>query len=623
MHIQGRTIIGNFISRIELFLLVVLLVFGSIMIVMTPLGAGYDEDQHFFRVWQLASREMLPQEMSASRANFPEIYYDLSYRRQPLVGSVGFDYWQKYLGVKLYERGYHYGPFDTRSRYTPPLLLPQAAALYIARWGGLSALGIYYATRLAGLLSYTFLAWLAVRYIPIGKWTMVVLAVAPMSIYQASTINADSITNGIGLLFIGGTLYIAHQHVIQGKNVGVLILLFALLFLTKPNIFPLALLPFLIISPSRFSNKFFYFWLIASAFGLFAIEFIGWNILSPNRGFIPSGDVNAVEQVKYIFTHPLAFVGVILTDLWGGSSTYLRQWIGVYGFDYGTVPILTYVFFALGLISSLIIRTDSQTPDRRARIGLITVFVASFLFTLLSLYVTFTAVGEKFVYGVQGRYLIPIFPLLFLALYNLPVLQRFRSSLWVTWVFSLGALAAFVVGLILNYHVVCGASYYTTGVCLQPFYKNYSPLLRSTPPIADGDTFVQEILPKCDGLTLIQVRINSVGQDEHGATEFIVQDENQTITRTAETIQNNAFTEDAWHVINFAPDWNSNNKLYTLTIRSIGGQPEDGPQFAYSLRPEYLDGALYQNGSPVEDDIIFQYGCITGLEKALQFANSK
>lgn len=610
----GRRIAGIRISRMEISLLLILFTFGITMIVMTPIGGGYDEEQHVLRVWQLSAREMLPQTMSARQAQYPEIYFDLSYRRQPLVEPVGFDYWEQYGGLELYDRGYHYGPIDPRSRYSPPLLLPQAVAMYLGRRQEWTALSVYYLTRFAGLFAYSILAWLAVRFVPFGKWTLSCLAIAPMAIYQASTVNADSITNGIGLLFISGTLYVASREQIRSKEIAILVFLFMLLFLTKPNIYPLALLPFLLIGPSKFSNRLSYLAVILSAVLLFAVEFIGWNMLSLNRGFIPSGGVNAAEQARYILTNPLAFPGVVWTDLTTMGALYLRQWVGVYGYDYGTVPVLTYGFFVLGLASTLFIRTDEQTPDRRTRIGLIVVLVACYLFTALSLYITYTTVGEKFVYGVQGRYFIPIFPLLFLALYNLPALQRFDSSLWVAWTFSLAALLLFTTGLVLTYHVVCGASYYTSGLCYQPFYKNFAPLMRSSPPLSEDTTLVQEIVPVCNGMTQVQVRVNSPGSDPNGSIDFTLRDAQDSVI-ARETIRSTSLPTDDWYSIGFDPHWSSAGQHYTLTIRGVTDTSTGGPLVAYSLRPEYPLGVLVENGIPLEEDVVFRYGCIAGLEK--------
>ena len=243
----------------------------------------------------------------------------------------------------------------------------------------------------------------------------------------------------------------------------------------------------------------------------------------------------------------------------------------------------------------------------------------TYLVTISLFYFTLTAVGEKFVYGVQGRYFTPIAPLLFLALPGLFAAKKFRITVSQVALCSAVASIIFIGGLFLSFHVACGSTYYNRGLCYQPFYKNYSPLLRSTAPISDETVLVQEIEPICNGLTLIQIRINHSGQDKNGKTEFIIRDENQKIVRNIETVPNNALSEDAWHVVNFQPDWNSNGKLYTMTIRGVDGQTGTGPMVAYSVRPEYLAGALYQNGSKVDDDIIFQYGCMAGLEKTLSF----
>ena len=609
------------ISRVELFLIATLLILGSIVILMTPLGAGYDEDQHLNRVWQMANLRMVPKEMSWRQSKFPQLYIELSYRKQPLVESVGFDYWAKYGNLKLNDHGFYYGSLDTRSQYNPLLFLPQAFVLRYSAWRfEFPALTVYYATRFAGLITYIFLVWLAVRVIPFGKWTLISLSIAPMAIYQASTISADTITNGIGFLFIGGTLAIANKHEIRFKEWGMLILLIAALFLTKPNIYPLVLLPFLLIAPSRFVNRFSYPLLILCSIIVFGIIVIGWNTISPNPGFNPSGNVNIAEQIKYILSSPLAFPQVLLNDLIIGGSTYLKQWIGVYGYDYGSVPTITYFFFLAGILLTLFVK-DHQIPDRKTRVILLLVFLLCYIATSLSLYVTYTTVGERFVYGIQGRYFIPVLPLLFLALGNIPCLSKLQSSILVTTFFSLIAAIVFIGGLILTYHVTCGPAYYTTGLCYQPFYKNLSPLTVSSPPVSDGTILIQEIAPVCNGMTEIQVRVNSPGNAPNGKLEFVLRNKRDNSILIQQTVNNRNLPEDTWYGIGFSPDWKSAGQLYTLSLRGINSTVADGPLLAYSIRPEYPLGILLENGKPLEDDVIFRYGCLVGLQKIWQEIN--
>lgn len=613
------------ISGVDIFLLISLLVFGSIAVFLTPIGGGYDEDQHLIRVWELSDFVWVPQEMSAKKARYPEIFFQLSYRRQPLVEPIMRDFWKKNAGRDLYDEGYHYGGISTRSVYSPPLLIPQAVAMrYFGRRENLPVLSVYYACRFAGLLSYLLLAWLALRLIPYHKWLFLVLAISPAAIYQASTISADSISNGIGLLFIAGCLAIHEKKDLDWKEVGWLTLLIFMLFLSKINLALLALLPFILILPGRFKSRFLYYLLIAASIILFVIEIIGWNMLaSSSIPLIARDGISLSGQLQHILSSPFGFLQTIINDLSIHGLAYLYQWMGAYGYEYGSVPALTYIFFLFGIGLALLLEPESQRPDIRTRIILLIFFLLTYLATLGLFYFTITAVGEKFVYGVQGRYFISTAPLLFLAISGLFSVKRFRiTGLHVT-LCSAVASIIFVAGIFLSFHVVCGSTYYNRGLCYQPFYKNYSPLLRSTEPISNETVLVQEIAPTCNGLTLIQVRINYSNQDENGKTEFVVRDEYQKVVRNITTVQNNTLSEDAWYVIKFQPDWSSNGKLYTLTIRGIGGQTGMGPLVAYSVRPEYLAGALYQNGTEVDDDVIFQYGCVAGLSKALRFFDPK
>ncbi|HEU0291603.1 MAG TPA: DUF2142 domain-containing protein [Anaerolineales bacterium] len=606
------------ISGIEIFLIAVLLVFGVIMMMMTPLGAGYDEDQHFNRVWQLAQFRMIPDEMSWQQAKFPQLYIELSYRKQPLVEPVGFDYWERYGKLELYDHGYYYGPLETRSRYNPVLLLPQALAVRYSTWRfELPALSIYYAARLAGLLTYTWLVWLAIRLIPFGKWTLFSMAVAPTAIYQASTVNADTITNGVGILFVAGTLAMADRKEIRFKEWGILILLIAALFLAKPNVYPLVLLPFLSIPPSRFWHKAAYLLLIFCTVALFSIEVVGWNRAAPNPGFTPSGDVNAAQQVNYLLAHPFWFPRVLINDLFLQGSRYLTQWIGVYGYDYGSVPAITYFLFLGGVVMTLLHR-DSPNPNRKLRLVLLLVFFLCYAATALSLYLTFTAVGDEFVYGVQGRYLVPILPLLFLALCNLPFLHKLQINAFPAGFFILASIITFTSGLILTYHVTCGSAYYEMKRCYQPFYKNLSPLTVSSPPISEGTVLIQEIVPVCSGMTEIQVRVNSPGQALDGEMEIILSKVKDNSILLHQTVNNGELPTDTWYGMDFDPDWQSAGQRYALTIRGVNSPAGTGPLLAYSIRPEYPLGTLLENGKLLEDDLLFRYGCLAGLQKIWQ-----
>jgi hypothetical protein len=112
-------------------------------------------------------------------------------------------------------------------------------------------------------------------------------------------------------------------------------------------------------------------------------------------------------------------------------------------------------------------------------------------------------------------------------------------------------------------------------------------------------------------MSQIRVWANAVGSDPTGSTEFIVKDmqQNKVVVDTHST--NSALPQGDWFTVNFKPDWMSQGKFYLLMLRS----EVSGPRFAYSLKPEYPAGKLFENDQALDQDIIFQTGCVAGLEK--------
>ena len=618
------------IAAPERFLLVMVLVFGGIACLSIPLSAGYDEETHFVRAWEMAHLYFIPNQQLGAKLPFPALYWELSYRRQPIVEAVEPGLWSRYGSLRMDAHDYIYSNVVTRSVYSPVLLLPQA---FVLRYLGLSlqlpALVVYYACRVAGLLSYLVLCWAALRSIPFGKWLLVVLMVSPMALFQASSISADTISNGIGFLFLGASLGIAAKGKLSWKHWWLLLALIALLFTAKVNLSFLVLLPFLLIRPSRFEMKYGYLLLAAAAVLLFVVEVAGWNVVAYSHFTRMLEGASPADQMKYIFSAPLTFTGILFRDLWTNGAAYLQGWMGVYGYNYWPVPGLTYLLYALAVIAAWIVSNrdavtegpDSLIAQRWTRIVLIGLSIAGVLLTIVSLYVAFTPVGSQFVAGVQGRYFTPVLPLLLLGLLGIwprrrdavEFPERRVSAALAAWL-SAGALLLYTGGLLLSYHVPCGSEYYQAGLCYQPEYKNWAPGAASSPPVTPAMTLTQEIVPACNGMQQVLVWVNSPGSDASGTTVFTLRDPRQSTDLMQQTFQNADLPEGGWVRLNFPPQDSSQDNLYLLTI---GGSSPGGMQAGYSLKPEYLKGKLSENGKPVSQDILFQYGCLAGLQKAL------
>jgi uncharacterized membrane protein len=608
------------LSAPETFLIVALLAFGLIACLATPLSAGYDEETHFIRAWEMAHLYLVPNEQLGAQLPFPALYWDLSYRRQPIVDAVEPGFWRRYGAFSLDARDYIYANVETRSVYSPALLLPQALVLrYLGLSLQLPALVVYYVCRMAGLLSYLLLCWLAVRLIPYGKWLLAILIISPMAVFQASTISADTISNGIGFFFLGACLALAGAGEIGWKKWLMLLGLLALLFLGKVNLIFLALIPFLLIRPSRFSMRYGYALLVVAALALFLAEVVGWNAVAYSRFTRALEGANPGDQLAFIFSQPLLFLKIIAQDVWLNTPAYMQGWVGVYGYNYWPVPALTYALYPLAVFAGLWARAGEPLPDKSTRLLFAALFVVGFFLSIVSLYVAFTPARSLLVAGVQGRYFTVIMPLLFLSVLGLPhfgstwdAKSPLRHPGHGPWLLAASALLVYTIGLLLSYHVPCGSEYYRWSLCYQPQYKNWAPESVSSPPVSASLTLTQEIVPACSGMRELSVWVNSNGVDPAGRTTLVLRAPTQEKDVIQQSSENARLPEGGWLTVSFPPEWDSEDQLYLLRLSS---STLDGIRLGYSAKPEYLRGRLLENEESLGADLLFQYGCIAGLQR--------
>ncbi len=616
---------GKLITAPELFVLVILMVFGSFLVFRIPLGAGFDEETHLLRVWEMANFNWIPNEKLATDLHFPSFYWDFSYRRQAILEPVDPGFWEIYASTPIDAFGFVDENLTTRSVYSPLLLLPQSLVMYfLGRMLHLPALTVLIAMRMAGLIIYTLMVWLAVRIAPFGKWTWAILVIAPMAIYQAGTISTDTISNGIGFLFVSSCLFIATRQNIRWKEWLLLLFLFFVLFSAKVNMTILAFLPFIIIPPSRFRMKAGYPLLVIFTLLLALIEVLGWNIIAYSRFFTALPGSNPITQVQYILTHPFSTIWLVISDLGLHLINYVQGWIADFGYGYWGSPWIIYPIYLLILIGSYYIN-DKAKPDKRTRLGLFLVFGISFIGTILSLYIFYNQVGSAQIQEVHGRYFTVIFPLLLLGLvglHNLPIKIDQITLTRITIGLAIIGMAFYTTGMYLAFYVRCGTSFYKAGLCYQPVYKNWSPNSKYFQPLSSSMSLTQWFIPKCNGMSTLRVWIDSADADKNGTTEFIINDEDDDVIKLDQIETNANLPDQNWFTLSFPDDQKSGGKWYTLTIKNGSPEFEKGIRVASSLRAEYIDAPLLQNGTEIENDAIFQYGCIAGWQKLIKDTGS-
>lgn len=124
---------------------------------------------------------------------------------------------------------------------------------------------------------------------------------------------------------------------------------------------------------------------------------------------------------------------------------------------------------------------------------------------------------------MQGRYFLPLAPLLLLPLnWLLPLLRgrAARLALGAALLFSLATLALYAVGLGATYYTLCGSSICTGQPCRQPVYKNLDKSGAPEIPVK-GDTSIQQTFRNsCGPIQAVNVLVKSVASQPEGQLHF-------------------------------------------------------------------------------------------------------
>ncbi|MBI3449946.1 MAG: DUF2142 domain-containing protein, partial [Acidobacteria bacterium] len=305
---------------------------------------------------------------------------------------------------------------------------------------GASPLALLYASRLAGLIGWLLLAWLAIRRFPSQRFALAAIAILPTSLFFSSFVNADAITMGVAFLFVAELFrtFTSHDAGLMdsggreggregGRPVSLreivrLSFLAVAVASTKGAYAPLALLA-LAIPTSRFGSR-KRRWISVSAIVLPSmVAGLGWMWLVKTSFFAGAryrtwgGDAFPDGQTTFVLQHPLAFAKVLLDTVL--TTPFIpRAAVGAIaemGHMSIHLPVAAYLVLGLLLIGAFALDpTKPRTPySWRVQAWCVAVFSACFTLTMALLYIQWTGYQAPIIRGFQGRYLLPILPLLF------------------------------------------------------------------------------------------------------------------------------------------------------------------------------------------------------------------
>jgi len=598
-------------QRPEVFFSILILVFGIILLLITPAGANFDEETYMARIWEMSLGHVMPNSYLQDLERLPSGFYNISYRRQVNLPVIDLETIKQQLKITISENDLM--KYQTRALYFPTLFAVQAV---IMRFFGphlhYPIMVLYFLIRFSYLLLYCLLIYLTIKVLPFGKWVFGTLAVAPMCVIQAAAVSADSLIFGIAFLFIAWIVKLASasKDELSKKEIIITCLLILALGTLKPN--AIFLLPLLIVIPGqRFSKNKAWLPIVITLLVSISIPLI-WSFLAPEM--LNNPGIEPVKQFLSFFTSPQNFFKSLWATISGSLLIYYKQVIGVAGYGYWNLPKIIYWIFPASLVLALFSERANVilTVKQRVLFGMIGLFNLIMIFVVF--FVVITPVGATGIWGVQGRYFESLIPLLIIPFMFTSKIHL--SKLLIGTVLALSSLVC-VVSLFLSYHVVCGYAMATNQVCNLPYYKNWDTSTFQSLPL-DKNTFItQSSVITCKELTGIQVWV-SKNKSTAGKREFFVLKNEAGETLRTNWIQSDALPQSGWTTVYFTPSVNSLNQALQFEIIPSDGTGIPGLELGYFPTNEFSRGSLWINGKETDHDLVFKYSCADDFSTILK-----
>lgn len=412
------------LSAHYLFLLIAPFIYAAYAL-LTPPFQSPDEHQHLFRAWQLSQGQLigvrhghesggvLPDALG--RAALPELgtldpHAQRAIVRRPL-GRIFSG------GTAATEMPVRFFNFFGSVIYSPTGYVPQLAAIWVGKATGLSVEDIVRLGRLLNATLAILLIFAAMRITPVGAMGMAWVGLFPMTAAAASSLGQDGLVIGgtclltaVGLKVVQSGVW-TRSEALGSAVVGVAVAL------AKVTYVPLAL-----IGGAPFAYRKLEGRRLLTALAITALAFavaIAWlhavsGLMLPTQADVPPAGQRLAE-----FGRDPATIVSLLGQTYARESMHILESL----FEFGWRNILVYAAAIPTAVALLLVMIDERGSarglDLPARLWLL--FIAASIILLISaaMFFSSTRASSPVIEGLQGRYFLPVVPLILLA--TLPV----------------------------------------------------------------------------------------------------------------------------------------------------------------------------------------------------------
>jgi uncharacterized membrane protein len=314
---------------------------------------------------------------------------------------------------------------DSGNQVPDIVYLPAAIGISIGRICGLSGMMTYKLGRIFPLVFYIMLVWLAVSVLPFCNSMTGMTGLSLIALQQASSASYDAIINGVIILFVSLCVALAYGNVGKKNKLYIfLTLLSALLIVTVKGGVYIPVLMLLILPVERSAKagnsllKTKYI-IGGSCAVIVACLLVFRRFYALLNTILSTGDVRGGDgyTLSYAFKHPALIVYIFVRTIFNKGEVCIR---GMFGGMLGWHNISVSWIFIMPLCCGmfLLIHSENERPPAKKSFKAVCIAVTFITTILIMLAMLFseTKMGKPNIWGLQGRYLIPVEAVLLMAL---------------------------------------------------------------------------------------------------------------------------------------------------------------------------------------------------------------
>lgn len=401
-----------------LFLLIGLLMGGTMIFMQGPGVMGWDEEIHYNLMHQMSYNTVVQNSITTEALNrialfdidsIEEKHQQIDYLNENAKPDVEMSEYKENNDIPYNRWGY----------------LPQAVCYRLTQKLGGSHYACHVAGRYGNLCMYLLLLFLAIKVAKSGKMILICTALLPTPLFIATTYTYDSFVQAF---FTLGFVLLYNQWVEREEKWYLpfwCVVLFGIGCMPKAVYIPLVLLAVLLVDKDKLKTRKGYsilymsvvclvFLVVMSTFVLPAIT----NVAANNASFggdSRGGDTSAVLQLLSVFEHPIEYTKLLIKNMVSFDT------FGAVGVDRNIFPNLAFLNmgrygvmpdkYSMILIPYLIclcLFGKERNVKIYQRITSLLAIAAVVVLIWTALYLSFTPVGENYMTGVQARYYLPL-----------------------------------------------------------------------------------------------------------------------------------------------------------------------------------------------------------------------